>query len=76
MKSVHPGASLAADLALTDLDEWGLWLEYFILGGNHPYWDLRAYIAGEQDWSTQERDRVILALNENLADKKPSPAGR
>ena len=69
MKGANAGISLAAGLALTDFDEVDLWLDYFALGGNHPYKDLHAYLAGVQSWTTREHDRVVLALNEHLADQ-------
>jgi hypothetical protein len=70
MKTVRAGSSLAAGLAMTDLEIGDLWIRYFGLGGAYPREELQAYVEDQVSWSQHEHDVAAQALNEYLADRQ------
>lgn len=69
MTRVKAGATLATELAMTRLDLAELWLRYFAVGGGCSFQALRAYLAGDVDWSAHEHDVAALALHEYFLEQ-------
>ena len=47
---------------------YDLWVRYIGVGGTHDAAGIRSYLAGRDTFSDGDHDRLVLTLNEALAD--------
>ncbi len=66
--AVAAAAILDSAVKVTGIDPEQLWIDYVALGGDASPDRLRAMLAGEAPLVRLDHDRLVLALNERLAD--------
>jgi len=50
------------------LSLYDLWVRYIGVGGSRDAFGIRSYLAGRDTFSDGDHDRLVLSLNEALAD--------